>query len=144
MQLSDLFKTEYQFQLKSINYHLIEPVTVQPTYRILCNDFVQAISETENSVRFILRREISFEPENLFTVEVSFAATLTYKNDLCEDARNTSLSELEAIFRNSKDSYSSNLASRASLLIAEITSSYGKNPLITPPFVCAQDSSQTV
>ncbi len=140
MQLSDLFKSEYQYQLKSINYHLIEPVTVQPSYQISCKDFVQAVPETDNSVQFIFRREVAFEPENLFSIEVSFSATLTYKEDLSEEIRNAPLSELEAAFRRPNDTYSINLVSRASLLIAQITSSYGQQPLVTPPVICANES----
>ena len=140
MQLSDLFKNEYQYQLKSINYHLVEPVVVQQSYQISCKDFVQAIPETDNSVQFIFRREIAFEPENLFAVEVSFAATLTYRDDLSDDVKNAPLSELEAAFRHTNDAYSTNLAARASLLIAQITSSYGQQPLVTPPVICANES----
>lgn len=133
--LADYFESEHEYYLQQINYKRLdsEPDT---NYSLDGIDIINT-DVSNNTVFITATRKFTFEPEGIFEIEVSFGAILTLakekQNDL--DWENINLAEE---FKENGDFVLSNLMSRISLLIAQITSSFGRQPLITPPNVFVQ------
>ena len=129
--LSDCFNKEYQFYLESINFHRIEADNPSNQIQLNCEDHVKS-SVSNRTVNLNLTRTVSFTPENLFSLAITFGAILTIKEDKYQDYDWKTIN-LADEFRHNGNFVMDNLMSRITLLIAEITSSFGQHPLILPP-----------
>ena len=129
--LQDYFKPEISIFLDSINYKRVERITAKTSQRIslLCQDNLNA-SMHQDGVRIIITRTLSFEPAELFNLSVSLGADLKF-SDLRTDSNWNDINLAEEFMKNG-DFITSQLMSRISLLIGEITSSFGQAPLILP------------
>ena len=73
---------------------------------------------------------MAFDPEKIFALSVSFGMDLKFNERKGEhDWQNVNLAEE---FRENGDFVTAQLMSRISLLIGQITSSFGQQPLILP------------
>lgn len=129
--LQEYFKPEQEMFLDTINYKRIESQEsdVEEKLTLLCQDNVK-VSVDEEKVRIIITRSLIFDPEELFTLSVSFGADLKFNERKSEhDWMNINLADE---FRKNGDFVTIQLMSRITLLIAEITSSFGQQPLILP------------
>ena len=88
----------------------------------------------ESGIKITLKRELKFDPNQLFNISISFCAVLNFNPEKKEEIDWHSLN-LTNEFQNNGQFVLQNLMSRISLLIAQITSSYGQTPVILPPVV---------
>ena len=133
--LANYFLPEQEFYLEQAVYERLDKKAEVPEYSLKCIDNI----ETEvfsDQVKVIVKRVVTFEPRDIFDLSVSFGAILKF-NDRKEeyDWENIDLAEE---FRENGDFVLANLLNRMSLLIAEITASYGQPPLILPPKVAVK------
>lgn len=129
--LSSYFIPEMEIFLDSTNYSRIENGKCDNAeLSLLCQDNVN-VTLNANSVRIIITRVLKFDPEILFSLSVSFGAVLKFndkKNEI--DWKSLNLAEE---FRENGNFVTSQLMSRISLLIGQITSFLGQSPLMLPP-----------
>lgn len=130
INFAEIFNENYQYFLKDIDYKVL---TAMPLSNDIGIDIKDTISyETKNGSEFELsiNRKVGFVPDQLYELSVCFCASLNIINK--EKMQNVNWDEE---FRNNPvfANIIQGLLSRISLLISQITSSYGQNPLVTPP-----------
>lgn len=139
--LQDYFKPELEIFLDTVNYKRIENIDkeVKQEYALLCQDNVKA-SLNDEGVRIIVTRSLVFEPEEIFTMSVSFGTDLKFNERKSEhDWGSINLAEE---FRENGDFVTAQLMSRISLIIGQITSSFGQQPLIIQPMLAKKIQSE--
>ena len=95
-----------------------------------CIDNIEA-AVNENIVKLTITRALKFDPEEIFELSLSYGAILKIKKERKEEYDWDKINLAEE-FRENGEFVLGNLMSRISLLIAEITSSFGHIPLILP------------
>ena len=128
----EYFTGSFSIALENVVYNKLDEIEGEVSLRI---DDVLEIKENKTNVQnitAIITRSFSFEPKSLVEVSVSFEVVLElndkYKNS---DKLDLSLIRKELI---SEDSVIMSIVmSRISLLISQLTSSYGERPIVTPP-----------
>lgn len=136
--LQEYFKPEQEIFLDTINYRRIENSgnELEQEVALLCQDNVRA-SVNDEGVCIIVTRSLVFEPEKIFVLSVSFGAELKFNNRKSEqDWMKINLAEE---FRQNGDFVTAQLMSRISLLIGQITSSFGQQPLILPTMLAKKN-----
>ena len=96
-----------------------------------CFDNIEA-KVSGDVVKVTVMRSLKFEPEEIFELSVSYGAILKIKKEKEMDY-NWNQIDLAEEFRMNGQFVLGNLMNRMSLLIAEITSSFGQAPLILTP-----------
>lgn len=97
----------------------------------LCLEDEFEISEIhQERFSIIVRRHIYCDPEDVMDMMVEFEIVRYLKEDCLEDLREY---DIENQVKNDVDFYIDYNLNRASALISNITSSFGMNPLVTPP-----------
>lgn len=131
--LSDYFLPEHEYYLKNISYNRIDNPPKLTDHMLSCTDNLSA-SIQGNRVRIILERGIKFDPHEFFELSISFGAELTFNEEKSAQIDWSTINLAEEFHQNG-EFVLSNLVSRISLLIAQITSSFGQPPLILPTVV---------
>lgn len=129
--LSEYFNKEYQFYLDSITFNRIDNGDFTNQIKMNCTDQIQTYI-SDRTVKLTLTRLVNFQPENLFSLSVSFGAILIIKEEKYKEYDWKTI-DLANEFRNSGNFVLDNLMSRITLLIGQITSSFGQQPLILSP-----------
>jgi len=130
--LGEYFTPVQEIFLDTITYKRLDVLDgiVNKEYSLSCQDNIRADSNND-SVRIILTRTLKFDPEELFSLSVSFGAILKFTDR--KDEIKWSDINLAEEFKENGNFIIPQLMSRISLLIGQITSSYGQQPLILPP-----------
>ena len=136
--LEDYFEDELRFYLDKVSYNRIDKKGQAEEYSLKCIDNIEAVVE-EGTVRLTVKRILKFEPEEIFELLVSYGAILKIKEEKKKD-HDWEKIDLAGEFRENGQFVLENLMSRISLLIAEITSSYGQPPIILPPVIASKDN----
>ena len=139
--LQEYFSPEQEIFLETISYKRIENSTEDhgQEFALLCQDNIK-VSTNEKGVRVVITRSLVFDPEEIFTLSISFGADLKFNERKSEyDWKNINLAEE---FRENGDFVMANLMSRISLLIGQITSSFGQQPLILPTGLAKKNQSE--
>ena len=132
--LSEYFLPEQEFYLHRIVYDRIDNVSPKEEYSLNCADSIHVEVNEKNEVKVIVTRTLTFDPEEMFRLIVAFGADL--KLDLQRIGEyNWKELNLAEEFRDNGNFVTANLMSRITLLIAQITSSFGQTPVIVPPEV---------
>lgn len=137
--LSEYFLPEQEYYLDSISYKRFEPSPDDKESSLKCTDTL-SVEVTDDTVIVTLSRSLNFDPDKLFSLSVSFGAILKYNPDK-KDEINWNDVNLAQEFRVNGRFALSNLSSRISLLIGQITSSYGQPPLILPAGIVQPDNT---
>ena len=135
--LSDYFLPEQEFYLHKINYDRItsgESGIRKSEISLNCTDNIVAEVNDLDEVKIIVTRSLYFDPEDVFCLSVAFGAELKINPNKKNDYNWHELNLAEE-FRDNGDFVVSNLMNRISLLIAQITSSFGQQPLMLPPTI---------
>lgn len=136
--LADYFETEQEFYLDRIIYNRIDKNgEVVEEYSLNCIDNIE-VDVYDDFVKLTVKRVLEFEPEELFDLSVSFGAVLRFHEDKKGDYDWKKINLAEE-FRENGQFVLGNLMSRISLLIAQITSSFGQAPIILPPGIASKD-----
>ena len=129
--LVEYFIPEQEYYLDKISYNRIEKTETIREYSLNCIDNIETILQGDN-VRVIVTRTLRFDPQEIFELSVSFGVILKFKSDKMKEYDWATIN-LSDEFRENGQFALGNLLSRITLLISEITSSYGQPPLILPP-----------
>lgn len=129
--LEQYFENDYPFYLNKINFVRLAQEPTEEEIALNCQD---SISTTVNDkgVTLLVTRKLCCDPNILFELEVSFGAELTFKQERKEEVDWKNI-ELADEFKRNGGILLQNMMSRISLLIGQITGSFGQMPLITPP-----------
>lgn len=126
------FTGECSISLEKVGYNKLDEIESDVSLRI--NDCI-AIKENKydwDKIEFIISRNLSFEPRSLVEIDVSFGVIL----ELNEKYKGSKQLDYKSIISDmiSEDCViTSIIMSRISLLISQLTSSYGERPIVTPP-----------
>lgn len=131
--LADYFLPEQEFYLQNISYNRIENASDSKKHILNCLDNI-SVDVKDEAVRITVTRTLKFEPEELFTLTVSFGAILKFNPQKKSEYKWNEMNLAEE-FRNNGDFVIGNLMQRITLQIAQITSSFGQSPIILPPNV---------
>ena len=130
--LEEFFQPKQGIFLDTISYKRIEndDVVKGIELSLLCQDNIRVLLE-DDGVKVTLTRSVKFEPPELFELVVSYGSLLSFNEK--KDEIDWSSINLAEEFRENGAFVTTQLMSRIALLIGEITSSYGQEPLILPP-----------
>lgn len=134
MDINQYIEPRQQTFLSNVEYRLLELVASGSKNVINVADNLEARFLDPKHIKLTLTRKLTFNPAGLFELSVSFGTILTLREDSYYLVDWKTYDVAEEIARNSKNLINP-LAARISLLIAEITSSYGQNPIVTPPTI---------
>lgn len=126
------FLPEQHVFLENINYELVRPEKRTGQLKLNCKDTIVARILDPLRLKITFNRAISFEPEGLFYLSVSFSSILRFNPETKDEIDWTKI-DLAGEFRKNGGFLMHNLASRASLLVAQISSASGQPPIITAP-----------
>ncbi|MBQ9609312.1 MAG: hypothetical protein IJV15_07720 [Lachnospiraceae bacterium] len=128
--LVDYFLPEQEFYLERITYNRLDKSPDIEEYLLNCTDRIK-VENNNDYVRIMLERKLRFDPEEVFELSISFGAVLKF-NDEKKHEHNWNEINLSEEFRENGEFVIHNLIARITLLVAEITSSYGQTPFIVP------------
>ena len=130
--LINYFDPVQEIFLDAVNYNKANTQSekINTEFILLCHDNIK-VDLYDEGVRIIIMRTLTFDPDEIFNLSVSFGAYLKFNKRKSEhEWSNINLAEE---FRNNGDFVTAQLMNRITLLIGQITSSFGQNPIITPP-----------
>lgn len=124
------FTKDSKIMLENVSYESV-PVLKEQTKgkKLDCKDSIVASIKYPLGVRIVFNRRMTFDPEELFVLSVSFSALLKFdpeKRDLV-DWRSV---DLVKEFTRAFPTLLATLNARTTLLVAQITSAAGASPLI--------------
>ena len=139
--LYEYFKPELDIFLDSVNYNRIESAGNEHNKELslLCQENIK-VSVNDKGVRIIVSRSLLFEPERFFVLNVSLGADLKF-NERKNEHKWEDINLAEE-FKENGAFVTGQLMSRISLLIGQITSSFGQAPLIIPAILAKNDNNQ--
>lgn len=139
LDLNGIFEDETVIFLDNINFDLLDTPEIYEESDIVFTDSVNAEIIDDETVRVIFTRDMNFMPTGLYTLSVSFGQLMHIKREHVGkiDWEHINLAEE---FHTTPD-YLSDIVSRTALLIAQITSSFGQPPIISPPVVFGDDNN---
>ncbi len=132
MDINQYILPQQQTFLESVNYQVLQLVAGGSRNVLTIMDVLSANVINDKQIKVVFGRQLAFQPVGLFDLSVSFGAILTFKEGAYEKENWSSYDLSKEIIDNSPNIIN-NLAARTSLVISEITSSFGQNPIITPP-----------
>lgn len=129
MNFSEIFTNRVSATLKSINY-IMQNGNAQ---KIDCHDVVSPGAVERDKIEFVIARNVSLDALNGYTLEISVEVVRFAKNDidLTDNIK-------EADFINIAKELSEPVMNYVSLLVSQITSSFNRQPIITPPTVMCE------
>ncbi|MDI9493389.1 MAG: hypothetical protein QM289_02680 [Bacillota bacterium] len=122
----DLFSIEY----KSMNSS--EKITAP--LKLSCQDFVSVYDKTSTKLTVKVTRNLKFDPEALFQLSISYLIHHYVKDEFLEKVDWESY-DLDNEITNDCDYFAGIGTETVSLLIGQITSSFGRVPIITNPLL---------
>lgn len=116
--------------LDNVQYETLQLPSPGEGRKLNCKDTILA-QRSDNWVKINFNRTLTFTPEGVFRLSVTFGVLLPF-NPNTKDEINWKEIDIAGAFREHCKPLLSTLMSRTSLLISQITSSAGQNPLVTP------------
>lgn len=135
--LEEYFLPEQTYFLNSVNYKILDNASQDG--EIKCIDNINT-NVTDDGVRVIFTRTLKFTPESIFELSVSFGTILKFNEKNKDEIKWNDIS-LAKEFKDNGAFVLQNLLNRTSLLIAEITASFGQIPIIIPPIIGSEELS---
>lgn len=132
--LSEYFLPEQQFYLHKVTYDRIVENVDDEASSLNCTDNISVEFNDCDMLKIIVTRNLFFEPDMLFDLSVSFGADIKFDPQKKGEYEWESINLAEE-FRDNGDFVTTNLMNRISLLISQITSSFGQMPLVLPPYI---------
>ena len=121
------FLAERRIVLDNISYETLRPVAGQVKMNV--KDMIVAQVMGQAGVKATYNRTVTFEPEGLFRLSVTFGVMLVF-NPGTRGEVDWRTVDVAAEFKKNCPQLVDVMASKATLLIAEITNSNGGNPII--------------
>ena len=124
------FLHEKKILLENISYETVKMDKNPGEMKLGCKDTIVA-QLMEHGVKINFNREVKFDPEGIFNLSVTFGMMLifdpTTKNEI-----NWKGMDIAKEFQQSCPHLLTALMSRTSLMVSQITSAGGQNPIVTP------------
>ncbi len=124
------FLPDRRIFLDNVQYETLQTAEKAEKRKLNCKDTILA-QRSDKWVKINFNRTLSFTPEGVFRLSVTFGVLLPF-NPETKDEIDWKEVDLAGAFRENCKPLLAALMSRTSLLVAQITSSVGQNPLITP------------
>lgn len=124
------FLPERQIFLDNVQYETLETQNPTEKRKLNCKDTILA-QHSDKWVKINFNRTLSFAPEGVFRLSVTFGVLMPM-NPQTKDEINWKETDIAGAFREGCKPLLTSLMSRTSLMVAQITSASGQNPLITP------------
>ena len=125
------FLHEHQIFLDNINYEVMKLEKASQDVKLNCKDTIVAQLIDKVGVKVTFNRTLSFEPEGMFFLSVTFGVMMRF-NQVYYDEIMWKNIDIAGEFKQSCPHILTNLMSRTSLLISQITSASGQAPIVTP------------
>ena len=135
MKFAECFNENYSYFLNQIRYQVITVGNIQDQVDISINDDTVFEMLDEKHLKIIVERQVHFQPNVVYELKVSFGAILEIKDNVTFDKNLDWRQEFKE--SNEGTAVIQGLLTRISLQISQITSSYGLNPIVTPPTLIA-------
>ncbi len=124
------FLPDRRIFLDNVQYETLQATNPKESSKLNCKDTILA-QRNDKCVKINFNRTLTFTPEGIFRLSVTFGVLLPL-NPATKEEIDWNGIDIAASFRENCGSLLSALMSRTSLLISQITSSTGQNPLVTP------------
>ena len=124
------FLPDRRIFLDNVQYETLQTAEKAEKRKLNCKDTILA-QRSDKWVKINFNRTLSFTPEGVFRLSVTFGVLLPF-NPETKDEIDWKEVDLAGAFRENCKPLLAALMSRTSLLVAQITSSVGQKPLITP------------
>jgi len=134
--LNEYFSNDYEFYLDNIEYVHKKKTHVTSEYVLHCLDRLETKEISDEQLEVKVTRSLAFDPDDLYNLNVTFVAILSYNMDRKKELKELS-SDLSKDLISDGQFFLSNIMSRISLLISDITASYGQPPIISPPVIAS-------
>lgn len=131
------FSSNQEICLKNIDYKLIDDICESETVTLACVDELVLEATTEERVSFELTRHLKFEPNSLYSLSITYGFSLLFNQEFKKEIDWSNVDMTRELI-DSKGLCLGNIISRISLLIAQITSTSGQMPIVTPPSLCCK------
>ena len=138
--LEQYFEKDYQFYLERIKFDRIDSKEDVGEVSLNCRDSISVVVNNDEGVTLIITRKMYFDPNVLFDLEVSFGVDLKFIQEKKTEVEWDNV-DLASEFKKSGEFVLQNIMSRMSLLIGQITASFGQAPLMTPPGIPMDNSN---
>lgn len=133
--LIEYFEPEQEFYLEKVIYNRVEDQkdTTQDgkEYTLQCIDNITT-SISNDVLKILVQRQLKFDPEGIFGLTVSFGANLKFVESKKKEYDWNQI-DLSNEFKINGGFVMGNLMSRISMLVANITASFGQAPIVLPP-----------
>ncbi len=135
---NDYIKKQGSLYLNDISYKLVTVESNPERANTVIRDSLNTELINDNKdLRVVFTRNISFEPQKLYELSVSFGAIYSFKDSYTyKEVIDIDFTKLVI---HSNNILFSNIISRTSMLISQITSSHGQYPLVTPPLFLTEN-----
>lgn len=131
LNLEQTFKPSYSYYLEKVIYQRIPDFPYTEETAIKINDELNIAIKDKGVVTVLFSRSVYFSPDCMFNIKIVYGADLTF---VClADSEKYSIEEIKESLLENNNPYLGGLIARTSLLLAQITASYGQSPLVTPP-----------
>jgi len=134
--LNSYFSPNFEFYLNNVTYEYKQKKTSVKEYSLSCTDTLMAQVYGDNDLLLIINRNLQFDPDELYSLSVSFGVRLQFVKDVDDKSAIDWAKE----FSQNGGFVLSNIMPRIAHLIAEITASYGQVPVVTPPSLFNQNA----
>ncbi|MCI8349294.1 MAG: hypothetical protein HFE74_07685 [Firmicutes bacterium] len=136
--LVEYFDAQQEFYLDKVSYSRIETKAQAQQHLLNCVDRIDA-DVNEDVVKLSVNRTIKFEPKEIFELTVKYGVILKLKKEKINEYRWNEINLADEFAKNG-DFVLQNIMSRMTLLISEITASFGQPPIILPPLITLKDN----
>lgn len=136
--LVDYFESSQEFYLDEVSYKRIEIRNCTESHILNCTDSIDA-NVNEEIVKLIVKRTLIFEPKEIFELSVAYGVVLKFKDKNKADYKWQEINLAEEFSKNG-GFVLENLMGRISLLVGEITASFGQSPIILPPMLINKEN----
>lgn len=141
--LKDLFDGKFKAGLARVDMRELEEYGEQcDNLKLQITDSV-SFHRNPSFLRIECSRKVFFEPESLFEVEVVYFVDHYLKADTSLDS--FSDEQIERELFEDLEYYSQQkqgFMNRISLLISQITATFGGNPVVSPPYLCVKKKAE--
>lgn len=132
LDFSKVFKSSYKLYLDSISYQSIPASPEVVRINVKLKDEVLFSLQDDSALKMTVRRSLIFDPDVVYNLSVAYAVVFDFKDGLDFDKTSVNWEEILQDVPEYQGIIDA-LMCRISLLIAQISSSGGQNPLVTQP-----------
>ncbi|MGN0318670.1 MAG: hypothetical protein ACI4E1_12140 [Lachnospira sp.] len=130
--LDKYFTGNCSISLENVTYNKLDEIEGNVTLSVKDDLKIKENISNTGFIDCIISRNLSFVPKSLVDITVSFGISLEL-NEKCKKTNTLDYDTLKKHLISEDSVIASIVMSRISLLISQLTSSYGERPIITPP-----------